>query len=142
MRQKVCSELQSWRSATIVRALRGFLGGYAFCTLDWRRIRLVSAVQFLYLEFGKIPSINEFHYRARFFARATKRDWIEMSLRVYFLILPLWICICGCAKWEAPEIPQRSIFPESRIAPDAIGMEVALAQLDSCLLYTSDAAAE
>ena len=109
----------------------GFLGGYAFCTLDWWRIRLVSAVQFLYLEFGKIPSINEFHYRARFFARATKRDWIEMSLRVYFLILPLWVCICGCAKWEAPEIPQRSIFPESRIAPDAVGMEVALAQLDS-----------
>ena len=54
-----------------------------------------------------------------------------MSLRVYFLMLPAWVCICGCAEWETPEIPARSIFPESRIAPDAVGMEVALAQLDS-----------
>ena len=53
-----------------------------------------------------------------------------MSLRVYFLMLPVWVCICGCAEWETPEIPARSIFPESRIAPDAVGMEVALAQLD------------
>lgn len=54
-----------------------------------------------------------------------------MSLRVYFLILPLVVCMSGCVEWETPEIPARSIFPESRIAPDAVGMEVALAQLDT-----------
>ena len=54
-----------------------------------------------------------------------------MSRRVYFLILTLLVCVSGCAEWEAPEMPARSIFPESRIAPDAVGMEVALAQLDA-----------
>ena len=67
----------------------------------------------------------------RVFSRVAEREWREMSLRVYLLMLPVWICIGGCAEWETPEIPARSIFPESKIAPDAVGMQVALAQLDT-----------
>lgn len=54
-----------------------------------------------------------------------------MSRLVYYIILTLLVGAGGCAEWETPEIPARSIFPQSRIAPDAVGMEVALAQLDT-----------
>ena len=46
-------------------------------------------------------------------------------------LLVSWIGVCGCARWEAPEKKSRMIFPKSRIALDAVGLELGIAQLDS-----------
>jgi hypothetical protein len=42
-----------------------------------------------------------------------------------------WIGVSGCARWEAPEQKSRMIFSKSRIALDAVGLELGIAQLDS-----------
>jgi hypothetical protein len=47
------------------------------------------------------------------------------------LILILGISVLGCARWEEPETRSRPIFPQSKIAIDAVGLELGIAQLDS-----------
>lgn len=46
-------------------------------------------------------------------------------------LLAIWTGVCGCARWEAPEKKSGMIFPKSRIALDAVGLELGIAQLDS-----------
>jgi hypothetical protein len=54
-------------------------------------------------------------------------------MRPSFIIalLVTWIGVCGCARWETPEKKSGMIFPKSRIALDAVGLELGIAQLDS-----------
>lgn len=52
-----------------------------------------------------------------------------MGLR--FVIVLLVSCVCGCAPWETPEKKPTITFPKSRIAIDAVGLELGVAQLDS-----------
>ena len=47
------------------------------------------------------------------------------------LILFLGLAAFGCARWEEPEQRSRAIFPQSKIAIDAVGLELGIAQLDS-----------
>jgi hypothetical protein len=54
-------------------------------------------------------------------------------MRLCFIIALLVssLGVCGCARWELPEKKSRTIFPKSRIALDAVGLEQGIAQLDS-----------
>ena len=54
-----------------------------------------------------------------------------MRLSFIIALLVSWISVCGCARWETPEKQSRMIFPKSRIALDAVGLELGIAQLDS-----------
>lgn len=56
-----------------------------------------------------------------------------LFMRSSFIIASLvsWICVCGCARWEKLEQKSKLITPKSRIALDAVGLELGIAQLDS-----------
>lgn len=53
-----------------------------------------------------------------------------MHTRHIVAILAIWTGVVGCARWEVPDKKSRPIFPKSRIALDAVGLELGLAQLD------------
>ena len=48
-----------------------------------------------------------------------------------FIIMVLICCVCGCAPWEKPDKKSTLTFPKTRIAVDAVGLELGVVQLDS-----------
>ncbi len=53
-----------------------------------------------------------------------------MQARILLLLI-CCVCVGGCARLEEPEKRSRNIFPQSKIAIDAVGLELGIAQLDS-----------
>ncbi|MFT7632773.1 MAG: hypothetical protein ACI87E_003827 [Mariniblastus sp.] len=55
-----------------------------------------------------------------------------MRQRLTYLTLVILIGLGGCAPWDKKAAnPTRNIFPPTRIASDAVGLELGIAQLDS-----------
>jgi hypothetical protein len=56
---------------------------------------------------------------------------LVMISRFSILILIGFTCISGCARWNRTEEKRELSFPKGRMALDAVGLELGVAQLDS-----------
>lgn len=54
-----------------------------------------------------------------------------MGFRFYIAILVLIASVGGCAKWDQPPKKSGLVLPKGRVAADAVGIELGVAQLDS-----------
>lgn len=57
-------------------------------------------------------------------------NWLNFRFCIFGLALTVWVA--GCARWNEPKLKNVDVnFPKTRMAIDAVGLEVGVAQLDT-----------